>query len=473
MKKTFVLALVIVLTASAQQPMAASAKLLSATKEKGSGFPDFGFMVTPAEYAAKYSDQPVFRLKADFPDTLPVHVPEFIENIDFKMHPLEYIEAVRDYAFEGNLPTWDPYQNHIRQWYHIPWLHPTTTGPNAYPPNGGTEGFHGLIKEAPISPLQLGSGQVGKDGNYSVYAVTLVNEFAGYTMGKMWRDPENPDPRTTDARYGGGFPVGTVFAKLLFTDAPQGTDHLPFMENPLQWTAFITPTFFPTNSQPVTRYAGKVNLLQMDIAVRDARADAPGLTGWVFGTFVYNGRLNKPNKFMNLVPCGLMWGTDPENRINKTDPFPPVKTRVNKELLQSVIFDGPALPAQHLGWNGRLNGPADLNTTSCMSCHIAAQYPAVTSLVPDGAVPDGGPKPPAQGGSDEWMKWFANVRCATSMDQRTYSTDFSFQVAIALQNFFNVRSMMEQGAWASDYALPTKPIARGLLKKVAPPAKSK
>jgi hypothetical protein len=289
----------------------------------------------------------------------------------------------------------------------------------------------------------------------------------------MWRDPENPDPRTTDARYGGGFPVGTVFAKLLFTDAPQGTDHLPFMQNPLQWTAFITPTFFPTNSQPVTRYAGKVNLLQMDIAVRDARADAPGLTGWVFGTFVYNGQLNKPNKFMNLVPCGLMWGNDPENRINKTDPFPPVKTRVNKELLQSVIFEGPTLPAQHLGWNGRLNGPADLNTTSCMSCHIAAQYPAVTSLVPDGAVPDGGPKPPAQGGTDEWMKWFANVRCATSMDQRTYSTDFSFQVAIALQNFFNVRSMMEQGAWASDYALPTKPIARGLLKKAAPPAKSK
>jgi hypothetical protein len=71
---------------------------------------------------------------------------------------------------------------------------------------------------------------------------------------------------------GGGFPVGTVFAKLLFTDAPQGNDHLPFLENPLQWTAFTTPTFFPTNSQPVQRVVGKVNLLQMDIAVRDAHA---------------------------------------------------------------------------------------------------------------------------------------------------------------------------------------------------------
>jgi hypothetical protein len=465
------LAAILALTSSsAQAPTPVSAQALSARKQKGSGFPDFGFMVTPSEYAAKYSDQPVFRLKADFPRAMPARVPEFLEKIDFRKDPLAYIEAVRDYAFEGNLPDWDPYQNHVREWYHIPWLHPTSIGPSAYPPNGGTEGFHGLIKEAPISPLQLGPGQKGKDGNYSVYAITLVNDFAGYTMGKMWRDPENPDPRVTDVRYGGGFPVGTVFAKLLFTDAPQGTDHLPFLENPLQWTAYITPTFFPEGSQPVARVVGKVNLLQMDIAVRDARADESGLTGWVFGTFVYNGKLKNANKFMNLVPAGLMWGNDPENRINKTDPFPPIKTRVNKDLLQSVIFNTPELPPQHLGWNGRLNGPADLNTTSCMSCHIAAQYPAVTSLVPEGAVPDGGPNPPKQGGTDEWMKWFANIRCATSMDPHAYSTDFSFQVAIALQNFFTVKSGLVQGAWANDYGLSPKPIARGLLRQVTPAA---
>lgn len=265
-------------TGSSQQPPAVESQALIMKKPKGSGFPDFGFMVSPSEYAAKYSDEPVFRLKADFPSQLPNDLPKFLAKIDFRTQPLAYIEAVRDYAFEGNLPNWDPWQNHVREWYHIPWLHPTSIGPNAYPPNGGT-----------------------------------------------------------------------VFAKLLFTDAPQGRDHIPFLENPLQWTAYITPTFFPTGSQPVQRVVGKVNLLQMDIAVRDARADAPGLTGWVFGTFVYNGRLNKPNKFMNLVPLGLMWGNDPENRINKTDPFPPVHTRVNKDLLQSVIFDTPELPPQHLG----------------------------------------------------------------------------------------------------------------------------
>jgi hypothetical protein len=451
----------IVFRAPAQQPLAVTAQALSGRKQKGVGFPDFGFMVTPSEYAAKYADQPVFRLKTDFPREQPTDLPAFLEKIDFRKDPLAYLLAVRDYAFEGNLPDWDPFKNRVRPWYHIPWLHPTTTGSNAYPPNGGTEGFHGLIKEAPISPLQLAPGQKGKDGNYSVYAITLINDLAGYTMGKMWRDPDHPDPRVTDARYGGGFPIGTVFAKLLFTDAPQGTDQIPFLVNPLQWKAYITENFWTSSTRVVTN----VNLLQMDIAVRDARANAPGLTGWVFGTFVYNGQLNKPNKFMNLVPAGLIWGNDPEDRTNTTNPYPPTKTAVNPKLKQTVIFNTAELPPQHLGWNGRLNGPADLNTTACLSCHITAQYPAVTSLVPDGAVPDGGPNPPAQGGTAEWMKWFQNIRCATSMDPRVYSTDFSFQVAIALQNFFNVRSALEQGAWAANYGLPLKPIARGRTRR--------
>lgn len=433
-----------------------SAAALLARKQKGSGFPDFGFMVSPQEYNLSYSDQPIFRLKTDFPKQKPQKMPEFIERIDFKKSPKEYLLAARDYSFEGNMPDWDPFQNKIRGWYHIPWLHPT--GPEgAYPPNGGTEGFRGLIKEAPISPYQLSPGQQGKSGNYSVYAITLVNDMAGYTLGKMWADPENPDPRVTDVRYGGGFPPGTVFAKLLFTDAPQGRDEIPFLVNPLQWKAYITENFWLSATRKVTA----VNLLQMDLAVRDPRADLPELTGWVFGTFVYNGQLNRPDKFMNLVPVGLMWGNDPDDKTNTTNPYPFTETKVNPKLKETVIFNTSELPPQHLGWNGRLNGPADLNDTSCMSCHITAQYPALTSLIPDGAVPDGTLSPPPEGGTDAWMKWFQNIRCATSMDDRAYSTDFSFQIAISLTNFANVRSADYQGAWASDYLFMRKPIARG------------
>ena len=174
-------------TAPDQQPLSASAQQLVERKQKGSGFPGFGFMVSPAEYAAKYSYQPVFKLKTDFPAVQPSHLPEFMEKIDFRTQQLGYLEAVRDCDFQGNLPDWDPFKNHVRNWYHIPWPHPTTTGPNAYPPNGDTKGFHGLIKEAPLSPRQLGPGQKGAD--YSVDAITLLNEFAGYTMGRMRRDP--------------------------------------------------------------------------------------------------------------------------------------------------------------------------------------------------------------------------------------------------------------------------------------------
>lgn len=435
--------------------------LLAELNETNAPFPDFGFMISPQEYNAQYADQPLFRLKADFPQEKPEEMADFFA-IDFRKEPLKYIEAIRDYAFEGNLPDWDPYKNKKREWYHIPWLHPTTTGPNAYPPNGGTEGFHGLIKEAPVGPYQLGPDEKGITGDYSVYAITLVNDMAGYAMGRMWKDPANPDPKVLDKRYpDGGFPKGTVFAKLLFTDAPKGTDRVDYLVNPLQWKAFITDNFWVST----TRSVGTVNLLQMDISVRDTRADRsptnPQGTGWVFGTFCYNGKLNNANKFMNLVPVGIMWGNDPDNKVNTTNPFPPIKTVVNKDLKETVIFESAHLPAQHLGWNGRLNGPADLNTVSCLSCHNAAQYPQISSLVPTGAVPDGGQDPPAQGGSEEWMKWFQNLDYGTSMDDQVYSTDFSFQVAIALQNFFDVTNANQQGSWAMQYQAPRVPIRRG------------
>ena len=151
-------------------------------------------MVTPAEYAASYSDQPVFRLKIDFPKDKPARLPAFVERIDFRKSPLEYLTAARDYSFDGNLPNWNPFENKKAQWYHIPWLHPTATGPNAYPPNGGTEGFRGLIKEAAVTPLQLGPGQKGKDGDYSVYAITLVNDMAGLHARKNVGRPRQSRP---------------------------------------------------------------------------------------------------------------------------------------------------------------------------------------------------------------------------------------------------------------------------------------
>jgi hypothetical protein len=63
------------------------------------------------------------------------------------------------------------------------------------------------------------------------------------------------------------------------------------------------------------------------------------------------------------------------------------------------------------------------------------------------------------------MRWFQNLPAATSFDDRTYSTDFSFQVAMSLQNFFDINSARLQGAWASEYGVQRAPIARGRLTK--------
>jgi len=69
-----------------------------------------------------------------------------------------------------------------------------------------------------------------------VYAIGFFNEFGGYTLGQVWRNPEDPDLRATDARYRGGFPVGTVIFKLLFTDA--SVAEVPYLANPIEWDAF-------------------------------------------------------------------------------------------------------------------------------------------------------------------------------------------------------------------------------------------
>ena len=78
-------------------------------------FPDFGYMVSDSLYKAKYMDKAVFTLKTDYPTELPPEsaMPDFL-NIDFKEEPLMYLEAIRDYAFEGNLPEWNPHDNKTR-----------------------------------------------------------------------------------------------------------------------------------------------------------------------------------------------------------------------------------------------------------------------------------------------------------------------------------------------------------------------
>lgn len=309
-----------------------------------SPFPDFGFMLPPDQYAG-----PVFKLRQDYPSQAPAadNLPGFFRKLPARFSPdfnewREYLMAVRDYCFEGNLEVdWRVEHNTVRNWYHMAWQH--------YGPSG-REGIHGLTREAPVQPKQLAptQGQPNPNDFYQTYAVGFFNAFAGYTIGRVWADRMKPDLSVTTRQGGqGGFLEGTVISKLLFVDVPPA--QVPFLANPLQWQAYIQDAYENPN-----RSVRSVSLIQMDIAVRDNRAP----TGWLLGTFHYNGQLGQTPAWNNLIPVGIMWGNDPAVTGNDYMNPQPVVTKINPRLKETAINPNTQeLPPTHLGWNGRLNGP--------------------------------------------------------------------------------------------------------------------
>ena len=399
-------------------------------------FPDFGQLPDPSKYQGR-----IFKLSQDYPQVVPDADPALqnILAIDFTKDWKKYMTAVRDYIYEGNIEqdgvANDFYleDNKIRRWYHVPWQH--------YGPFG-REGIHGLTKEGPVNPQVLAPTQTHQ---WQTYAVGFYNAPGGYQIGKVWADANNP---RTDIMQTEGFPVGTVVGKVLFTTAP--VSEVPYLSNPIEWLAFTTTAFMPATSP---RVMNTVRFIQMDIMVRDPRAEF----GWTFGTFVYNGTLAQTNLWDNVVPVGLMWGNDPAVTSHEESNPKPVKTIINPDLHQTVINTDAAMPAMHLGFGLRLNGPVDNVASSCMSCHSTAQFPAISAIMPSMAQIDG--KEPAPG-SPDWMRWFRNVQCKVPFDTQVTSMDYSLQLAASIQNFISARSASNGGLYNVQYwnGLPVKQI---------------
>ena len=421
------------------------------------GYPDFGRMLSPAAFDEQYPGKEVFKLRQDYPKTMPGadKIPKFFEiPFDNKDKWKDWIMAVRDHCFEGMIDVdFVAQKNKINDWYHMPWLH---WGPLA------SEGFHGLAKEASISPYQLAITQ--KDTG-QVYALGFYNDFAGNVLYNMWKNPEAPNAYATQAPKG-GFPHGTVIFKLLFTDLDSSS--VEYLKNPFVWDAYVTPTW--AGGQEVPRIVKKMNLIQMDLMVRDTTADKYG-TGWVFGTFCYNGNINNgkamKDRVKNLVPVGIQFGNDPDNTDNWINPYPVSKTMINSSLKETFINTSADLPPQHLGWGGRLDGPVDLNTSSCMSCHATGEFPQVASLVPKqsfigtynsyGAIDS-----LTETDAPAFKKYFQNLKCGTAYDpEKATSTDFSLQVSLALQYFWQWKNGNVGGFYADEYTRVAQKVNRG------------
>lgn len=86
------------------------------------------------------------------------------------------------------------------------------------------------------------------------------------------------------------------------------------------------------------------------------------------------------------VPVGVIWG--------------------NEVATQQWINTSVGTP-QHLGFEGRLNGPVDNPKSSCMSCHATAQTPAVSPMIPP---------------SGDTTRWFKNYLGSQPFDAGSIPT---------------------------------------------------
>jgi len=340
---------------------------------------------------------PVFVLSQDYPASVPEEDERPWLAFDPRSQAHAYLESVLAYALEGNVETgWTGSGNAVRRWYHAPWLH---WGRN------GREFVHGLTHERVSLPGELSPLQTVPVQNW---AVGLYNAPGGYTLGRVWRDPLHPDPAAAV------FPEGTVSIKLLFTAATPA--EVPYLAGALEWDAYAYAEVQVPTNPAAPRRVTTLRLLQVDLAVKDARVAST--TGWVFGTFVYDGLAPGATPWERLRPVGAMWGNDPTLTV--------ARARQGQVVAEAWINAAPDLPFQHLGWAGRLNGPVDNPASSCLSCHGTAQWPMAAPLVPPRTlVPD----------SAEWMAWFRNIAPGETFSPGTLSLDHALQLAVGLTNF--------------------------------------
>ena len=306
---------------------------------------------------------PRFLLSQDYPETEPPAEAHVWDKIDFNTQPKEYLAEVLRYIYEGNIEVdWAVQKNAVRHWFHAPWMHAPEIKQKGVTcrDEKGREFVHGLTRERATSLAEINFGQDTTHcvSNIENWAVSIYNAPGGYVIGRLWhemidhRGSSFPDPK----KFPKDFPYGTVVAKLLFTAATESD--VPFLSGSPEWQADIK-----RDGVPVI-----VRLLQVDVAVRDKRAESSGndqkRSGWVFGTFIYDkdttpifdDTKDSTRPWRKVKPIGLIFGND---------------------LNQTVLVDPAIKLTQHLGCQERLVGPVDNLSTSCLSCHAMAEIDAV------------------------------------------------------------------------------------------------
>lgn len=331
---------------------------------------------------------------------------------DFQTKWKEYLLAVLDYAYAGNLETdWRVEKNNQRRWFHAPWMHAGVTG---------REFLRGLTVERRSCNAELVEGKICDDDKLPVenWAVSVYNEPGAFYINRVWTEmlKSNPNPKNFPAE---GFPEGTVAVKLLFTQAEPD-----FLQNTIRWKADIYRGKMPAQT---------MRLLQIDVSVRDDISP----TGWVFGTFLYHDNAApipyaatlSPDQtgWLRVEPLGLMFGNEPaESLLNRQIPIP-----------------------QHFGCRQRLNGPVDNPKSSCLACHAMAEVPEDLDF---NRLNLTYPPMACDAATDEF--WFKHVnprsdraeeKTLSAPTEKTVSLDFSLQLREGIERCCQAKNACQCG----------------------------
>lgn len=319
--------------------------------------------------------------------------------IDFRRKPMDFMQKVLDYCWEG-MPeaNFVGDMNESRTWFNAPWLD------YGY---AGREFLRGLRMDRTSGPGELASGQKDSHRNYSI---TYYNAPAGYALGQVWCDPSAPDASKAK------FPVGSVIYKMVFTMAD--TSDVPHLDGTIEWEAFVEEeTELPIGDKQVR----KVRLIEVDYMVRSASADA--VNGWVFGSHIFDGRIEGNAPKDKLVPVGLQWGNDPE--------VTPAQVREGEKPLEQTWIntkawnqdDLPNSAVQSTGWGFRLQGVVGNHATSMMAEAMTASWPVMSSVPPGGITPD------------SMLHWHRNLPSGTPFNADQASLAYSLELRDGIRNW--------------------------------------
>ncbi len=407
----------------------------------------------------------VFKLSQDYPNELPPMEDYPWLKIDFKnggpADPRAYLQALLDYGLEGNVAV-DFYveDNKVRKWYGTPWMDWNTEVASDWPGTDGREFVHGLTHEFYSSGKTLSTLQ---HDFVDTWSGGYLNDRAAFGIGQVYCNPDNPKPGALNPDPTGlnNFPNGSFVIKLLFSTVTE--KELPIAKNALEWKADVFVNDDPSwrNKGPISRFEraiGTVRLIQIDVSVRDDRS----ITGWLLGTFGYDGNAKGDTPWERMTPLGIQWGNNPKVAFAETCSGPDgpcdreklTEQWINEQAVKDLAT--PPLNFDHLGYGGRLAGPVDNAKASCMGCHQTAGFPSVPILPEfsaNGALLklDAGRQP----GSEQSLRmmYYGNIASgAVFSDEQLYSSDFSLQLSMSLQNFVSLRC-----ANKSDEASASKP----------------